>query len=235
MFYREGTSDCKVIEQIWRHKNYDLRQLQRAKDIIEWYKAILIQGKRPLIVDAGANIGASTLYFSEMYKQALILALEPERKNFDMLSLNTKQCWNVNNLNVALSSTDGEMDVIDPGEGAWGFRTRNCGCRNNSEINAVERVKSISMETLINSVNENVSPFIVKIDIEGGEDDLFSQNTGWVDKFPLLIIELHDWLLPGKANSANFLHCIADLKRDFVYVGEHIFSIKNANEPRDFG
>ena len=142
-----------------------------------------------------------------------------------MLSLNTERRSNINNLNVALSSTDGEMHVIDPGEGAWGFRTSNCS--DNSEINAVEKVRSISMETLINSVRDNISPFIAKIDIEGGEDDLFSQNIGWVDNFPLLIVELHDWLLPGQAKSTNFLHCVATLKRDFVYIGENVFSIKN--------
>ena len=71
------------------------------------------------------------------------------------------------------------------------------------------------------------TPFIIKIDIEGFEEDLFSKNLEWVDLFPLLIIELHDWMLPKSSNSKNFLQAISKLNRDFVYIGENIFSISN--------
>jgi hypothetical protein len=67
----------------------------------------------------------------------------------------------------------------------------------------------------------------VKIDIEGFEEELFSKNTEWVDKFPLLVIELHDWMLPRDRTSAHFLTLIATLDRDFVYIGENVFSISN--------
>ena len=70
-------------------------------------------------------------------------------------------------------------------------------------------------------------PFIVKIDIEGFESDLFAENTAWVDEFPILIIEMHDWLFPGQGTSSNFLKAIAGLDRDFVYLGENVFSIRN--------
>ena len=59
--------------------------------------------------------------------------------------------------------------------------------------------------------------FITKIDIEGFEDDLFSSNTDWIDDCLLLIIELHDWMMPKTANSNNFLKAISAKKRDFVY------------------
>ena len=70
-------------------------------------------------------------------------------------------------------------------------------------------------------------PFIVKIDIEGFESDLFAENTDWVNDFPVLIIEMHDWLFPGQRTSSNFLKTIARLDRDFVYLGENVFSIRN--------
>jgi len=59
------------------------------------------------------------------------------------------------------------------------------------------------------------------------ENELFSCNTGWVDSFPLLVIELHDRMLPGTANSRNFLRTAASLDRDFVHFGENVFSISN--------
>lgn len=70
-------------------------------------------------------------------------------------------------------------------------------------------------------------PYIAKIDIEGGEEALFSCDTEWVDRFPLLIIELHDWLLPRSGSSRNFLSCVARRDRDFVYLGENVFPIRN--------
>ena len=88
-------------------------------------------------------------------------------------------------------------------------------------------MKCITVNEIYASRSQDCSPFIVKIDIEGGESALFSTNTEWVATTPLIIIELHDWLLPGKAASRSFLQCIAGQDRDFVYIGENIFSIDN--------
>lgn len=70
-------------------------------------------------------------------------------------------------------------------------------------------------------------PFICKIDIEGAEQELFSANTQWITRFPIVIIELHDWLFPRSGSSANFLRAIAGTNRDFVVSGENIFSVSH--------
>ena len=57
-----------------------------------------------------------------------------------------------------------------------------------------------------------------KIDIESFEDDLFARNTEWFDAFPVVVIELHDWLLPGKLTSQNFLKLASQRDRDFCDV-----------------
>jgi len=225
MFHREGTSDFAVIQQIWVQLCYDLRKFSQGNDIMMSYRNILDSGKIPLIVDGGANIGASALFFSESYKEAKVLAIEPEGGNFELLLLNVRNHENVECMNVALSSTDGTLDLVDPGLKEWGFRTvpeeADSGARK------ICKIPSLSMKSLMERYKDKYEPFIVKIDIEGGEHDLFSRETEWLDTFKLLIIELHDWMLPGQANSANFLKAVAGLNRDFVYSGENIFSIKN--------
>ncbi len=70
-------------------------------------------------------------------------------------------------------------------------------------------------------------PFIVKVDIEGAERDLFAEATEWVAKTPVVIVELHDWLLPKQGVARPFLKCISNLNRDFVQLGDNIFSISN--------
>jgi hypothetical protein len=56
---------------------------------------------------------------------------------------------------------------------------------------------------------------------------LFSGNTEWVARSPLIIVELHDWLLPKAKTSRPFLQCISQLDRDFIYHGEDVYSIAN--------
>jgi len=68
-----------------------------------------------------------------------------------------------------------------------------------------------------------MQPLIFKIDIEGGEDNLFSADTSWMGRFPLIIIELHDWMLPFSGNSRNFIRAVAQGEFDMVYKGENIF------------
>ena len=96
--------------------------------------------------------------------------------------------------------------------------TRNSKKKGDVEILSINKILSDNIDLI---------PFIVKIDIEGFEKDLFSANTDWVEKFKLLIIETHDWMLPTQANSNNFLKVISMCNRDFVHKGENIFSISN--------
>jgi len=83
-----------------------------------------------------------------------------------------------------------------------------------------------SMRSLL-SIEPDAAPFIAKIDIEGGEAELFSSNCTWMGEFPLIIIELHDWMLAGKASSRNFLHAIAAYNFDVMLHGENLFCFNN--------
>ena len=102
----------------------------------------------------------------------------------------------------------------------------------NSKISSVKgiEIQSVSIKNLINDNNESI-PFIIKIDIEGFENELFSKNYDWINKFDIIIIEIHDWMLPGEANSFNFFNALVenmntDNKRDLIISGENLISIK---------
>lgn len=226
--YRNGTSDLSVIHQVFTRKDYDIARLARGADILGRYRTILNQGQVPLTVDAGANIGASTAYFARMYPQSKIIAIEPEGSNFQLLAENTKPYRNVECVRAALSGTDGTLGVVDAGNGHWGYRTAPLEPPRPDGPVFREQVPAISVGRLIGTLDQKFSPFLMKIDIEGGEKDLFSGDTGWVDRFELIVIELHDWMLPGQGTSAGFLKCVANLDRDFVCIGENVFSIRNA-------
>ena len=57
----------------------------------------------------------------------------------------------------------------------------------------------VSLDTILSDYKDYF-PFLMKLDIEGFEDDLFSKNIGWVDQCLILIIENHDWRLPRQSN-----------------------------------
>jgi FkbM family methyltransferase len=181
------------------------------------------KGCRPMIVDAGANIGTASLYFATNMPSAAIIAVEPDSDNFHLLSLNVDGL-NVTPIHAAVSSTTGRTRVVDPGLGHWGYRTEHPSPDECGETGMVPR---ITMNQIFQDFGDSSFPLIVKIDIEGAERDLFSANTEWVTRTPLIIIELHDWMVPKQRTSAPFLRCVAELDRDFVTAGNNVFSIAN--------
>jgi FkbM family methyltransferase len=216
--FRRGTSDEGVIQQIFQQGDYNFARLRRGHELNALYGR-LSASRSPLIVDAGANIGASSVFFSYSFPKARVVAIEPEQSNFGLLTDNTAGAP-IECVQGALASHAGQVGVLDAGEGHWGYRTGA------TAAGSLHSVKSVTINDIY-AAHPHCAPFIAKIDIEGGEADLFSANTEWVAKTPLIIIELHDWMLTGSANSRTFLKCIAEHDRDFVHIGENIFSIDN--------
>lgn len=218
LLHRNTQADLGVIHQIYGNHDYSLNCLRRGEELIEFYHELVRNGNTPLIIDAGANIGASPVWFSLNFPGAHIICFEPDGGNFDLLKRNTTNL-NISSFFGAVGAVDGKAELHDPGQGEWGYRTTK---------NDQGTLKMFSMFDICEAaIKDGMAPFIAKIDIEGGEGELFSANTGWVDRFQLIIIELHDWFLPKQGTSVNFLKVISGLDRDFVYMGENIFSIKN--------
>jgi FkbM family methyltransferase len=219
-FRHRGTpADLGVISQIFQAHDYSLKPLQRGGELLALYERIAAAGKAPLILDAGANIGASAVYFAQLFPRAHVVALEPARNNFELLQANT-QGLDVDARCAAIGAADGETALVDPGQGEWGYRTQADAV--GARVPVLAATGLVAAEAAVGRV-----PYIAKIDIEGGEGELFARDTGWVDLFPVLIVELHDWLLPRAGTSRSFLRCLAERDRDFVYLGENVFSIAN--------
>lgn len=211
--------DLFTTHQIYLNCDYDLGKLTRGKEIEHLYQDIKDSGAHPLIIDCGANIGLASKYFSQTYPSAKIIAIEPDKANIQQAKFNNDS-FNVSFLEAAIASTEARGDLIDPGLGNNAFRVAESSDGN---------LNMFSVNSIIKDAEEkHLQPFIIKIDIEGFESELFSRNTEWIEKFPVLIIELHDWMFPKEKNSHAFLNAISKLDRDFVYYGENIFSISNS-------
>jgi FkbM family methyltransferase len=213
-----GRNDSSTLGQIYPSECYGLGQLPRSSELLEFYRSIVQSGKMPLIIDCGGNIGLATRYFSENFADAKIVCIEPDSSNIRQARKNNS-VENIDFLQNAVGSETGLGTIVDPGIGNDGYRI---------SPSPDGGIPIVAINALLKTYDaKTYTPFIVKIDIEGFEEELFSKNTEWINKFPLLIIELHDWMLPKTSNSGNFLRSIAPLDRDFVYHGENIFSISN--------
>jgi FkbM family methyltransferase len=210
--------DFHTLSQIYLAEDYGIDRFRRQNELITFYRSMVGEGRIPLIIDCGANIGLASRYFSENYPEARIICIEPDRANLIQAKRNNTSA-NISFLEAAVGGEKSRGTIVDPGLGSDAYRVRH------DENGATEIV---SINDLLRQYDEDkFAPFIVKIDIEGSESDLFSGKTEWIEKFPLLIIELHDWLFPRSGNARNFLKEVAPLDRDFLYHGENIFSISN--------
>ena len=214
--HRDSLADTGVVDQIFFARDYDLARFKRYGEVLAAYEANL----QPLILDCGANLGASALWFAETFPRATVVAVEPERENYALLTSNCDGRKIVPILG-AVAATSGTMKLFDPGEGEWAFRVG--GVETGQPMYEVE---AFSIAALLN--NQSGQPFILKIDIEGAEAGLFAEATEVFDRFPVIIIELHDWMLPGTANSSSFLKWHSARNRDFILHGENVISFSNS-------
>ena len=73
LWLRLRTTDVSVFEEIIVNSEYHFEYA----------------GEPRTIVDAGANIGLTSVFFANRFPQARIFAIEPEAQNFEMLKKNT--------------------------------------------------------------------------------------------------------------------------------------------------
>lgn len=215
LYYRpDSIGDKGVVKQLFKEKQYEFGWLPQGKILYSLYENQKRSGKSPVIIDAGANIGASSIWFLLKFPQASIIAIEPDRENCELLKLNNAG-RNVLLFQGGLADERRILFLNDPGQSDWGFRVEESGSK---EIDCVGPNEIINY-CLLN----NFEILIFKIDIEGGEAMVFEGECNWIKYIPLIIIELHDWMLPGKNTSSNFLRVMANRNFDLITRGENIF------------
>ena len=91
--FRADHSDTSVMENVFDDKAYSFdRYGFDAWPGLERHRAA--PAGRQLIIDAGANIGASSVFFAVTHPQATVLAIEPQEDNFELLVRNTRHLPN---------------------------------------------------------------------------------------------------------------------------------------------
>lgn len=139
-------------------------------------------GDNPLILDLGANVGYSALWFALIYKNARLICVEPDKTNYSVLKKNTASIVNCNSIMSAVMGAEG-MGVRLEGDNSISFVAY--------EDESACEVISVDIKGLLDSEPYDASSIIVKMDIEGAEKSVFQGDTEWLKRVDWLYIEIH--------------------------------------------
>ncbi|MCW3162242.1 FkbM family methyltransferase [Chryseobacterium oryctis] len=166
LYLRTFKGDIDIFYEIFWKKTYD--------------KHLSLLGQEPkVIIDLGAHIGMTSIYFALKYPNAKIISVEASLENFLMLKQNTSSFKNIECINAAAYFEDGTVYF---GNDKLSY--------NQSISEKGRETKAVSVETLMKNYNF-AKIDLLKIDIEGGEIELLSKNNSWLTNVDNIIIEIH--------------------------------------------
>jgi FkbM family methyltransferase len=201
---KKNSSDSRVFEQIVLNEEY--------KTVVDEIRKRNI--KVESILDLGANIGLSSIYLTSYFRNARILAIEPSKTTFERLELNIKQnkLDNVKLINKGVWSRNAFLKAdtnFRDGED-WSFRLVE------TSVNEEAILEAVGLDDLMK--DEQMTQIdLLKIDIEGGEVELFKSNhLPWLQKTKIIALEIHDEF-----------ECRIEIERKLV---EHGFDIFHSGE-----
>lgn len=213
---RPNDSDVHVAAQIFGAREYALDDV-RTEALRRLAATWRATGVTPLIVDAGANVGYSSLFFADTYADAHVIALEPDPPTFEVLQSNVRGRSNIEAHPYALWSDDGGVDLEDGGQKSWSTRVNGNGPR---------KIPSRTLEQVVGSV-PNGRLLIAKIDIEGAEREACGVSIELLRETPCIMIEPHDWMLPGHGSLQPILSAVVSGNYDVVVRGENVFFVQS--------
>jgi FkbM family methyltransferase len=137
----------------------------------------------------------SALYFARRFPQAQIISIEPDPANGALLQHNTRDYPQVQTIQKGIWSKSGHLRIRDKMADANAFQVEWAAEPGTDTLSA------ISLEEILANSGVDVLD-IVKLDIEGAEKEVFRAGyESWLPKTRLLIVELHDRMVPGCSKS----------------------------------
>ncbi len=167
---RQGTSDIAALWEVFIAREYSI-----PADVT---------GPVRTVLDLGANVGYSMLYFAKQYPASRVVGVEPDRDNALLARRNTERLQQ-------------RCTVIEAA--AWDRDTYVGICRDGPEYSFYVQeetmllpasVEAFKVSTLMRMGGlEHVD--LLKVDIEGAERAVFSTLKHWAHRVSCIICELH--------------------------------------------
>lgn len=189
IYLRLNSSDVAVFKQVFIEKEYEIIGN--------------VTTQLTTIVDAGANIGLTSVFMTNRYPEANILAVEPEMENFNLLRMNASGYPRIRCIHGAVWNNDEFVSISSTNAEDWAFQVRKGDGRENAGVRGY-RVSTLAKEQQLGRIS------LLKMDIEGAEWEVLSDAGAWLDKVDNIVLELHEGIRPGctalfRAMTSNFI------------------------------
>lgn len=174
--------------QVWYENSKEYHSLKReifGEDV--YYMEL--ENKSPYIIDVGAHIGLSMLYFKMLYPDSKVLAIEPHPSLVKLLRRNVEmnRLENVEVIEMAVGNEEEERSFFVDIDNEWlssssFFKKAWSGTQENKEI----KVNVVKLGSLIkNKVN------LLKLDIEGAEEEVLMSLGNRLNMVEHILFEYH--------------------------------------------
>lgn len=178
----QNFSDYEVFKQIFNIGEYNV--------VLNMLRLNTHFKEKKVIIDAGANVGYTSIFFSNYLENLKIYAIEPSLTNFEILKKNIDLKSSPEDFKIyhrALSEKPNSVYKIE----------RNFGDKKDWAITTHEDIEGdIEGITLKEIIQENSLNYIslLKIDIEGAERFLFKKDNdfSFLNITEIIAIEIHD-------------------------------------------
>jgi FkbM family methyltransferase len=132
------------------------------------------------LVDLGANIGLTSLWLAKHYPIKRVIAVEASPENARLVNINLSQ----NGVPVEVIAA-----AVGPRDGTVRFNLHKDSNLGSFDPSGTE-VPMISMASVLGRLPERAVD-LVKMDIEGGEQELLDGELDWLGKVKAIIAEFH--------------------------------------------
>jgi FkbM family methyltransferase len=184
--YRLNRADRRSLQEIWMERAYQTPALGHSRTL----------------VDVGANIGLASIWLAYEYGFSQIIAVEPSVENIAVLRKN----FDENGiapviLEAALGAQDG-TGIFDPGPSPTNGRLVEKEAFGDHSPRA-RSVQVCSMDTVLDMLPPGTMIDLLKMDIEGGEQHVFTNNLEWLKRVRAIVVEFHRCLADVPALREN--------------------------------
>lgn len=165
--YRLNRGDIQGIREVWLDQIYRMPPPHAFR----------------IVVDLGTNIGLTAVWLQREYGAELVLGVEPDPQNVALARENMK-------------ANGVEGRVIHAAIGAEDGEARFSSAKGASNLGRVgtsgATVRQISMGTVLAELPAERRVDLMKLDVEGGEQDLLlAENLAWLCRVDVIVAEFH--------------------------------------------